>query len=37
MDLTIEELWAVHIGTEYFLQEGVTEDTDRKTQAFFTT
>src|SRR5262245_49577124 len=37
MDLTTDELWAAHIGTEYFLQQGVTEDTDRgSTQAFFT-
>src|SRR5262245_27055819 len=36
MDLTPDELWAVHIGTEYFIEQGVTEDTDRKSPVFLT-
>lgn len=36
MDLNIEELWAVQLGTEYFLEQGVTEDTDRKSAIFLT-
>ena len=36
MDLTTEELWAVQLGTEYFLEQHVTEDTDRKSPVFLT-
>lgn len=36
MDLTNEELWAVQLGTEYFLEQGVTEDTNRKSPVFLT-
>lgn len=36
MDLTTSELWAVHVGTEYFLEQGVVEDTDRKSPIFLT-
>lgn len=28
-DLTTDELWAVHIGLEYFIKMGVTEETER--------
>jgi hypothetical protein len=31
--LTTDELWAAHIGMEYFIKAGVTEDTDRKPAA----
>ena len=27
--LTSDELWAVHIGMEYFLKQGITEDTEK--------
>ncbi|HSP05659.1 MAG TPA: hypothetical protein VLR94_00705 [Acidobacteriota bacterium] len=36
MDLTIDELWPVQLGTEYFLEQDVTEDTDRKSPIFLT-
>jgi hypothetical protein len=36
MDLTVDELWAVHLGTEYFVSQGITEDTDRKSPVFLT-
>lgn len=36
MDLTSEDLWAVQLGTEYFLEQGVSEDTDRKSPVFLT-
>jgi hypothetical protein len=28
--LTVDELWAVHLGLEYFIEQGVSEDTERK-------
>ncbi len=34
--LTTEELWAVHLGMEYFIEQGVSEDTDRKPQMLLT-
>jgi hypothetical protein len=33
-DLSADDLWAVHIGMEYFIKMGVTEDTDRKSPKF---
>jgi hypothetical protein len=33
-DLPVEDLWALHIGMEYFIQNGVKEDTDRKSPRF---
>jgi hypothetical protein len=33
-DLSAEEMWAVHMGMEYFIKMGVTEDTDRKSPRF---
>jgi hypothetical protein len=34
--LTVDELWAVHLGLEYFIEQGVQEDTDRKPQLLLT-
>jgi len=34
--LTLEELWAVHLGLEYFIEQNVTEDTERKPQLLLT-
>jgi hypothetical protein len=34
--LTTEELWAVHLGMEYFIEQGVSEDTERKPQMLLT-
>jgi hypothetical protein len=33
-DLSTEDLWAAHIGMEYFIKMGVSEDTDRKSPKF---
>lgn len=33
-DLTPDDLWAVHIGMEYFIKLGVAEDPDRKSPKF---
>jgi len=33
-DLSPEDLWAAHIGLEYFINMGVAEDTDRKSPKF---
>jgi hypothetical protein len=33
-DLSPDDLWAVHIGMEYFIKMGVTEDPDRKSPKF---
>jgi hypothetical protein len=33
-DLSPEDLWAMHIGMEYFIETGVQEDTDRKSPKF---
>jgi hypothetical protein len=33
-DLSAEDLWAVHIGMEYFIKMGVAEDPDRKSPKF---
>jgi|GEM_PF-3044248 len=33
-DLPLEDLWALHIGMEYFIQNGVKEDPDRKSPRF---
>ena len=33
-DLQVEDLWPLHIGMEYFIQNGVKEDTDRKSPRF---
>ena len=33
-DLPAEDLWAAHIGMEYFIKMGVMEDTDRKSPKF---
>jgi hypothetical protein len=33
-DLTVDDLWAVHIGMEYFIKMGVAEDPDRKSPKF---
>lgn len=35
-DLTQDELWAVHLGTEYFIEQGVTEDSERKPHMLLT-
>lgn len=34
--ITLEELWAVHLGMEYFIEQGVTEDTERKPHMLLT-
>jgi hypothetical protein len=34
LDLTLDEMWAVHLGMEFFIEKGVTEDTDRKSPVF---
>ncbi len=34
--LTVDELWAVHLGLEYFIEQGVSEDTERKPQLLLT-
>ncbi|MCI0443252.1 hypothetical protein L0152_08555 [bacterium] len=34
--LTLDELWAVHLGLEYFIEQGVKEDTERKPQLLLT-
>src|SRR5512145_688113 len=34
--LPLEELWAVHLGMEYFIEQGVIEDTERKPQMLLT-
>ena len=33
-DLTSDDLWAVHVGMEYFIKMGVHEDPDRKSPKF---
>lgn len=33
-DLTIDDLWAMHIGMEYHIKMGLVEDTDRKSPRF---
>lgn len=33
-DLPVEDIWALHIGMEYFIQNGVHEDPDRKSPRF---
>jgi hypothetical protein len=35
-NLTPDELWAVHLGLEYFIEQGVTEDTERKPHLLLT-
>lgn len=34
--LSMDDLWAVHIGMEYFIKMKVTEETDRKSAIFLT-
>ncbi len=34
--LTLDELWAVHLGLEYFIEQGVKEDTERKPHLLLT-
>ena len=34
--LTVDELWPVHLGLEYFIEQGVKEDTERKPQLLLT-
>ena len=34
--LTLEEIWAVHLGMEYFIEQGVIEDTERKPHMLLT-
>jgi hypothetical protein len=34
--LTLDELWSVHLGLEYFIEQGVKEDTERKPQVLLT-
>ena len=33
-DLSADEMWAVHMGMEYFIKMGVAEDTNRKSPIF---
>ena len=35
MGLSLDELWAVHIGVEYFIKMGVTEEKARDTRTLF--
>lgn len=34
LQLSLDEMWAVHLGMEYFIEKGVMEDTDRKSPVF---
>jgi hypothetical protein len=35
MGLSLDDLWAVHVGMEYYVKTGVTEETDRAPRAMF--